>query len=196
MEGDVPDEQVRELQEKITSIMMVLMKRSLVSAATYVLHSGGDKVEAEHISKGIKLEATTFFDSDDLEDETVLMQERIFGGLDDSEDDDHESVGSCSDPEIESDEDIVYSDEDDLDPEKKKMLDTFIGTVEDDLGTQGPSLDTRTDGDICECDVCSKMNNIADIWDAWDVSEDPVKYFLKQHVNNTDALIHQEYIDV
>lgn len=194
-EDVMPPEQERELQEKITSIMMVLMKRSLVAAATYVLHGGGTSVEAVHISKGIKLEATTFFDSDDLEEETVTMQERIFGQESDDDVSNTESVGSCCGTD--SDSEVVYSDEDDLDQEKKKMLDTFIGSVEDDLGsTQGPSMDTRTDGDVCECDICSKMDAIDEIWESWDVSDDPVKFFLKEHVNNTDKLVHEQFIDV
>jgi len=192
----MPSEQERELQEKITSIMMVLMKRSLVAAATYVLHNGGTTVEAIHISKGVKLEATTFFDSDDLEEETMTMQERIFGQ--ESDDDSNiGSMGSCSGEDNDSGGNVVYSDDDNPDPEKKKMLDTFIGNVEDDLGsTGGPSMETRTGGDVCECDICSKMDAIDQVWESWDVSDDPVKFFLKQHVNNTDTLIREKFIDV
>jgi hypothetical protein len=188
-QDDVLPEDLKNMQERISSIMMVLMKRSLVSAATYVLHMGGGKVEADHISKGIKAEATTFFDSEDLEQETEEMHERIFGdGADDS---DASVVSDDDDSDVSSDEDPDY-DEDDLDEDKKKMLDTFIDIVEDDLGTDGPSLDTRTEGETCQCEICSKMNNIDAIWEAWNVDDDPVKFFLKRHVDNTDRLVHQE----
>jgi hypothetical protein len=186
---------LKDMQERITSIMMVLMKRSLVTAATYVLHCGGGEVEASHISKGIKLEATTFFDSDDLEEETADMQARIFGDdNNEDEDEDEDEVDedwSDTDTITSSDGEDEYVDEE-LDDEKKKMLDTFIDIVEDDLGTDGPTLDTRTEGNICECDICKKMDNIDAIWEAWNVDDDPVKCFLKKHVNNTDLLVKQE----
>jgi len=177
-----------ELQQKITSIMMVLMKRSLQSAATYVMHHGGTNVEAIHISKGIKLEATTFFDSDGLEDETEKMQETIFGDMDmitcEKEESDDEVISSSSD------------DEDELDPEKMRIVDTFVDTVGDEFESAEDIMAMKTDGETCQCRVCKNIDTIDEVWASWDVSGDPIKAFLKHHVERTEQMVREQLIDV
>ena len=188
-------EAMDELQRKITSIMLVLMKRSLNTAAIYIVHRGETQVQAEHISKGIKLEATTFFDSDGLEDETDEMREWIFG--DETQDmimcDDDDSEGISS---SESDDDTIrIIRDDDLDPEKATMVNTFIDAVGETFDSVGDIMARKTDVDTCVCEICSKMDAIDEVWDAWDISGDPIKAFLKQHVEKTDQMVHDQLID-
>ena len=89
-DAEIPRE-IEELQQRITTIMMVLMKRALMTAATFVAHSGGTMVGPVDIANGIKFEATTFFDSEGLEEETEQMSEYIFGDHGEEEDSTEES---------------------------------------------------------------------------------------------------------
>ena len=35
----------------------------------------------------------------------------------------------------------------------------------------------------CDCDVCESLRTVDDDWAQWDVAGDPVKQFLKDHIN-------------
>ena len=183
-DDEIPRE-IEELQQRITTIMMVLMKRALMTAATFVAHSGGTMVGPVDIANGIKFEATTFFDSEGLEEETEQMSEYIFGDHGEEEDSMEES---------EDDED-VEDDEDDMDPEKKRMIDTFLDVVGDEFEQAGGEVMThRTSGQECECRICHGMSHIEDVWNSWDVSEDPIKHFLKNHVEATEQMVLDQLV--
>ena len=72
------------------------------------------------------------------------------------------------------DEDL--SDEEDEDEEDE------MSEMSDGDGTMPPA-EIDADG-VCRCDLCRRFETVDADWHAWDVTGDPVKGFLKNHINN------------
>ena len=52
---------------------------------------------------------------------------------------------------------------------------------DDDDGTM-PSAELDDDG-VCRCDLCKRFGTVEMEWQDWDVTHDPVKAFLKNHID-------------
>jgi len=76
---------------------------------------------------------------------------------------------------------LEMSDEEDEDDEDEdEMSEDDEG--DDDDGTLPPA-ELDADG-VCRCDLCKRFETVDADWKAWDVTDDPVKGFLKNHINN------------
>jgi len=71
---------------------------------------------------------------------------------------------------------LEMSDEDDDDEDEEDE------EMSDDDGTMPPA-DLDADG-VCRCDLCKRFETVDTDWKAWDVTDDPVKAFLKTHIND------------
>ena len=72
-------------------------------------------------------------------------------------------------------EDDMSEDDDDEDDED------VMSDDEDDEDTMPP---TELDADgVCRCDLCKRFETVDTDWQVWDVIDDPVKAFLKSHID-------------
>ena len=71
-----------------------------------------------------------------------------------------------------SDDEDLSEDEDDEDDEGG----------DDGDGTMPPA-ELDADG-VCRCDLCRRFETVDADWHAWDVTDDPAKAFLKNHIND------------
>jgi hypothetical protein len=157
---DLSSEQIYFIKH-IIAILMVLIKKAMEASATYVKHQGQSVVGAEEINSALKNEAMLLFDADDLEQQVALMLE----SLDDlvGQEHDDEGMGDLSDALIDD------------------MLADTITQVE---STASEHLTPTT----CDCESCSQITRANERWETWDVSDDPVKAFLKHHI--TMFMVH------
>jgi len=72
------------------------------------------------------------------------------------------------------------SDEEDEDEEDEMSEDDEDDEDDDDI-MPPPELD---DDGVCRCGLCKRFETVDTDWQAWDVTDDPVKSFLKSHINN------------
>lgn len=73
---------------------------------------------------------------------------------------------------------LEMSDDEDEDEDEDEMSEDG----DDDDGTMPPA-ELDADG-VCRCDLCRRFETVDADWHAWDVTDDPVKGFLKNHINN------------
>jgi hypothetical protein len=193
LESDALPPQIEDMLTRIKSIMLVLMKRALIRAANFATHNGSTIVESEDIEKGVRLEAITFFDSDGVEEEMVEMM----GVIDEAEGDegyDSDDTSAGSDGEVAS----IDGDEDDeamdikLVPDEaiSKQLNVFLDHVEDEVNSRGVVIGN----DTCECSDCQRYRDVDAVWDAWQPGDDPVKQFLKHHVERSRELLLHDHV--
>ena len=197
LESDALPPQIEELLTRIKSIMLVLMKRALIRAANFATHNGSTIVESEDIEKGVRLEAMTFFDSDGVEEEMVEMM----GVIDEAEaDEGYETASASSDGEVtdnDGDEDDDDDDEDEAmgmhlvpDGAISKQLDVFLDHVEDEVNRRGVVIGNGR----CDCVDCQRYRDVDAVWDAWQPGDDPVKQFLKHHVERSRQLLLHDHV--
>ena len=191
LESDALPPQIEELLTRIKSIMLVLMKRALIRAANFATHNGSTIVESEDIEKGVRLEAMTFFDSDGVEEEMVEMMGVIDEAEADEGYDSDETASASSEGEVTGDEDdeamgmhLVP------DGAISKQLDVFLDHVEDEVNRRGVVIGNGR----CECVDCQRYRDVDAVWDAWQPGDDPVKQFLKHHVERSRQLLLHDHV--
>jgi hypothetical protein len=191
LESDALPPQIEELLTRIKSIMLVLMKRALIRAANFATHNGSTIVESEDIEKGVRLEAMTFFDSDGVEEEMVEMMGVIDEAETDEGYDSDETASASSEGEVTGDEDdeamgmhLVP------DGAISKQLDVFLDHVEDEVNRRGVVIGNGR----CDCVDCQRYRDVDAVWDAWQPGDDPVKQFLKHHVERSRQLLLHDHV--
>ena len=191
LESDALPPQIEELLTRIKSIMLVLMKRALIRAANFATHNGSTIVESEDIEKGVRLEAMTFFDSDGVEEEMVEMMGVIDEAEADEGYDSDETASASSEGEVTGDEDdeamgmhLVP------DGAISKQLDVFLDHVEDEVNRRGVVIGNGR----CDCVDCQRYRDVDAVWDAWQPGDDPVKQFLKHHVERSRQLLLHDHV--
>jgi hypothetical protein len=158
---------------KVMGLVLLLLKRAMILAGNVVKHRGGDTVGAEDVNQALMHEAMTFFDSETLEQDLEAMVQMLEDSLDcDIDLTDADAIGEHSDALIENL----------LDDASRAMSDS--NDSDDSSEDDGP----RNPGDKeCSCEMCAAVENVREAWDQWDVTDDPVKAFLKQHLDTIMA---------
>lgn len=144
----------------VIALFMVLVKRAMKSSATYVHHQGRNVVLVDDINNALKREAMILFELDDLESQVATMIETLEQTLDGE------------------DEDIPLRDEG-IAAVSDSIIDTMLQDTVEDIG-EGPS--PGKEADECRCNDCLAIVQANETWETWDVSDDPVKTFLKSHI--------------
>lgn len=170
---DVGPEQYA-LITKIMGLVLLLLKRAMILAGNVVKHRGGDTVGAEDVNQALMYEAMAFFDSETLEqdlEEMVATLEEVIGEEPLS---DADAIGDHSDALIENLLDdasrAMSGSSDSID-----STDSIDSEEDDGPGNPGDK--------VCSCEMCAAVENVREAWDQWNVSDDPVKAFLKQHLD-------------
>ena len=96
---------------------------------------------------------------DALMERALKVEAFQFFDRDSLEDDVRELEEAILDEEL-SDDDAVMSDDDTM-----------------------PPAELDADG-VCQCGLCKRFGTVETDWQAWDVTDDPVKAFLKSHIND------------
>ena len=133
----------------------MMIENSISNAIVYSSHTGIDEVDDALMRRALMVEALQFFDRDTLEDDVLELEEAIL---------EEESSDDEDDEDEDEDEDEMSEDGDDGD-----------GTL--------PPPELGADG-VCRCETCIRFETVDADWKAWDVTDDPVNAFLKNHINN------------
>ena len=75
------------------------------------------------------------------------------------------------------------SSDDDDDDDVGMMIDDDDDDDDDNIM---PSAELDDDG-VCRCDLCKRFGTVEADWQDWDVVGDPVKEFLKNHINDLNV---------
>ena len=150
------NDDVSAIQTRLLALLALMIENSISNAIVYSAHAGIDEVDDALMGRALKVEALQFFDRDSLEDD-VLELEKEMSEMSDEEDEDE--------------------DDEDEDDEEDEMSE---GGDDDDT-LPPPELDA--DG-VCRCETCIRFETVDADWHAWDVTDDPVKGFLKNHIND------------
>ena len=154
------DDGVNAIQTRLLTLLALLIENSISNAIVYSSHAGVDEVDDALMKRALMVEAMQFFDRDTLEDDVLELEEAMLED-ESSDDDDDDDDDDVDDVEELSEDDDVMSDDDDI----------------------MPPAELDADG-VCQCDLCKRFGTVETDWQAWDVTGDPVKEFLKNHINN------------
>ena len=140
-------------------LVLVLIKKAMITAGVVVKHRGGDVVGANDVNAALMHESMTFFESETLETDLEDMLRML--------------------------EETMSDDEDGVDGERlSSRYDSLIETLMDEAEQALPDEDPPGSGTVdCTCDICSKIEGVEAAWAAWDPEDDPVKLFLKEHLS-------------
>jgi len=154
---------------KIMGLVLLLLKRAMILAGNVVKHRGGDTVGAEEVNQALMHEAMAFFDSETLEQDLEEMVAMLEEAIDEETDlSDADAIGDHSDALIEN------------------LLDDASRAMSDSNDSEGDGPRPPDDKE-CSCEMCAAVENVREAWDQWDVTDDPVKAFLKQHLDTIMA---------
>lgn len=168
--GDIGAEQSAFIA-KIMGLVLLLLKRAMILAGNVVKHRGGNVVGAADVNLALMHEAMTFFDSETLEQDLDEMVAMLEDSLDvDIDPSDAEAIGEHSDALIDN------------------LMDEAARAMPDD--PQDSDDGPENPGSIkCSCKMCAAIERVDEKWEEWDVTDDPVKAFLKHHL---DTIMAQE----
>ena len=148
------DNEMSAIQTRLLALLALMIENSISNAIVYSTHAGVDEVDDALMERALKVEAIQFFDRDTLEDDVLELEKEILETSDEEDEDE---------------------DEDDEEDE--------MSEGDDDDGDTLPPAEIDADG-VCRCDLCKRFETVDADWKAWDVTGDPVKGFLKNHINN------------
>ena len=153
------DDGVNAIQTRLLALLALLIENSISNAIVYSTHAGVDEVDDTLMERALKVEALQFFDRDTLEDDVLELEEAMLEeeSSDDDDDDDDDDVGMMIDDDDDDDDDNIM-----------------------------PSAELDADG-VCRCDLCKRFGTVETDWQDWDVVGDPVKEFLKKHINDLNV---------
>ena len=161
-----------EYQLQMMSLMTVFMENAIKTAEIYTKHSNRKTITSIDISLGLKKELFTFLDNDDIEKRALA----IFNEFKNEEFD-----PPSSDNEDESDED-QYEEFAPPSSDNEKV---------DDIEKKNESEEEEFNKSECECEVCKKTNECAELWKTWKPSNriEEILYSSIQNIDNKFNLI-------
>ncbi len=169
------DPQQQDLQTRLVSLVVLMVEYSLTNAMTYSLHHGIEEVDDAVMKLALQVEAMRFFERDNLETDLGDVIDSITYMSDDEHD------------EGEDDSEHDASGVDDAPDSVNVDGDTASGgaRLQESIEVPEDAIPPRVDGGdgTCHCDTCLRFRTIVIDWDAWDVESDPIKSFLKMHID-------------
>lgn len=161
-DASISQDEMTAFQTRLLALLALMIENSLSNAIVYSTHAGITEVDDALMKRALMVEAIQFFDRETLEEDVLELEEAM---LEMSEDELSEA---------DEDEDELVEGEDEL-------------VEEDDEDEDGlPPAERDGDG-VCRCPLCKRFETIETDWDAWDVSTDAAKQFLKNHIDTLDV---------
>ena len=155
------------------------MENAIKTAEIYTKHSNRKTITSIDISLGLKKELFTFLDNDDIEERAL----RIF-----NEFKNEEFVTSSSDNEDESGEESEekneYNNEEFVSPNSNSNNEKIY-----DIEKKNETEEEEFNKSDCECEVCKKTNECAEVWKTWKPSN-RIEEILYSSIQNIDNKFH------
>jgi len=149
------------IQSRMMAMALLLVKRAATTAAVYCRHQGYREVDVPHIRGALKYESMEFFDADSLETDTDDISKQI----------------ESWDASMLTDKGTT--------PE---TIETVIDKIVDDVEESTQDEEAR---DLCQCSICTAMQDIDERWAAYH-PEDEAKKYLKDQMTYIDSLYEKE----
>jgi hypothetical protein len=170
---DAPDNPAfSDFVTRILGVITVMLQKAVETAGVFADHGVYHReINADDIRRAMKVQAQTFFKSEDLEDRVASVVEDI----QDQQDQHHEEVlkkiklrkirgrrRKVAAGRADVVEDIAVDDDFVDIPEVPEVIELPYNT--------------------CECQTCREIRDLVDAWETWD-PEDEVEKFLKKHID-------------
>ena len=173
--------QSEEYELQMMSLMAVFMENAVKTAEIYTKHSNRKTITSIDISLGLKKELFTFLDNDDIEERALA----IFNKFKNEE-------FSSSEDEEEGEED---EGEDEEDEENEEIIEDPMGNYCHLYDSNNSKKKNNSEADEeyeefkkseCECEVCKKTNECAELWKTWKPSNriEEILYSSIQNIDN------------
>jgi len=166
------DRAFQDFVTKILGVITVMLQKAVETAGIFAEHGGYHReITADDIRRAMKVQARTFFKSDDLEERVASVVQDV-----QQPEPEAEAVAvSKNTRKIKIRRRKVKKDADADDVPYDDIPDVIsdLEDVPSDLGLPY---------NACECTTCRDIRALVDGWDAWD-PEDEVEKFLKKHVD-------------
>jgi len=166
------DRAFQDFVTKILGVITVMLQKAVETAGIFAEHGGYHReITADDIRRAMKVQARTFFKSDDLEERvaSVVQDEQaeaepVLKNI---------TLRKIRRRKVKKDADADDVSYDDVPYDDIPDVTLNLGDVPSDLGLPY---------NACECTTCRDIRALVDGWDAWD-PEDEVEKFLKKHVD-------------
>jgi 3,4-dihydroxy-2-butanone 4-phosphate synthase len=163
-------EDMAVLKTRMLGLVCLLIKKAAVTAGVFAEHQKRSVVDAPEIILALKHESMQFFQRDTLEADLNTMLRDMTS--------EQGSVDMVNQFIASSPEDIRSSSAD----AGEGLVDTVLDVVESELQESLPTpVDTDDADHPCACSLCTRMENIDFLWEAWQ-PDDPAEQFLKNHL--------------
>ena len=150
--------QSEEYELQMMSLMTVFIENAVKTAEIYTKHSNRKTITSIDILLGLKKELFTFLDNDDIEERALTIFNEFKNEEEEGEYDEED------DEEEEEEEEVNYIEKkNELEEEEEKFK--------------------KSD---CECEVCKKTNEYAELWKTWKPSNriEEILYSSIQNIDN------------
>jgi len=167
--GDASNSQdeMTAFQTRLLALLALMIENSLSNAIVYSTHAGITEVDDALMKRALMVEAIQFFDRETLEEDVLELEESMLEM-------DEDELSEFDEDEDEDEDELVEGEEADKEADEEADDDGF------------PPAERDGDG-VCRCPLCKRFETIETDWDAWDVSTDAAKQFLKNHIDNLDV---------
>jgi len=176
MLGNAPSESpgFEEFVTKILGVITVMLQKAVETAGVFAEHGGYHReINADDIRRAMKVQAQTFFKSDDLEDRVAS----VVGDMSHQPSEKKINLrkirgrGRGRKRQRRRPSDVPDPLDIDFDPDLDFDLDFDLS----------PTPDPELPYNVCECRTCTDIRALVGGWDTWD-PEDEVEKFLKKHI--------------
>jgi len=185
----------KEYQLQMMSLMTVFMENAIKTAEIYTKHSNRKTITSIDISLGLKKELFTFLDNDDIEERALAIFNEFKNeefappssdNEDESKEDNEEFAPSSSDNEDESEDNKDSDNEEFAAPSSDNEDNEEVDDIEDKN-----EEDEEFKKSECECEICKKTNECAELWKTWKPSNriEEILYSSIQNIDNKFNLI-------
>ena len=166
---------------QIMSLMTVFMQNALKTANIYTKHSNRNIITSIDISLGLKKELFTFLDNDDIEERAL----KIYNDFKEEQETDEyseetgEEEQETGEEEQETDEYSEETDEEDGENDEEDG-------ENDEYSEENDEYSEEFIQNKCECDICKKTNECAELWKTWKPSNriEEILYSSIQKIDN------------
>ena len=151
---------------RVMGLVLLLIKRAMITAGQVVQHRGEKIVGPEDVNKALMHEAMVFFESETLDQDLDEMVKQL-----------QEFV----EEEQAKEEEAQHSSGESVSSFADSLFDSIVDDATETAGHAEPL--ENAEGHVCACETCCSVRNVDEAWGVWDVTGDPVKEFLKEHIN-------------
>jgi HSP90 family molecular chaperone len=173
--------QSEDYELQMMSLMAVFMENAVKTAEIYTKHSNRKIITSIDILLGLKKELFTFLDNDDIEERAL----EIFNKFKNKE--------FLSSEEEDNDEDEDEDEDEEDEEEDEEIIEDPMGNYCHLYDSNNSKKKNNSEADEeefkkseCECEVCKKTNECAELWKTWKPSNriEEILYSSIQNIDN------------